>query len=128
MTVLDHPGLEADIFLPELDLDDLPMTEERDAGPFLLALLADSGGGLRRMLSPFPLLERTLAEAPIGMWRLPSRVGDVVRSAWPAHFRGPLPAARGWNSAPLPAATRSPATPSIFRSSGSGTRWTSRSP
>jgi len=54
--------LEAEVYL---DLDDLPMTWERDAGPFLLALLRRRMRWGRRM---------TLAEAPIGLWRLP-RVG-----------------------------------------------------
>jgi hypothetical protein len=79
---VSSPALEAEVYL---DLDDLPMTWERDAGPFLLALLRR---GMRR--------RRTLAEAPIGMWRLPSAVGEIVTSAWPACFRGPLDATRLW--------------------------------
>ena len=88
--------LEADVYIPELDLDDLPMTEERDAGPFLLALLLGGQTWLSRFLHGEAVIDPALAEAPIGMWRLPSRVGDVVTSAWPAHFNGPLPAARAW--------------------------------
>jgi hypothetical protein len=75
--------LEADVYL--LDLAELPMTWERDAGPLLLALL--DGGWRHRGL---------LAEAPIGLWRLPSAVGESVTSAWPARFHGPLLAARRW--------------------------------
>ena len=78
--------LEADV-----SLDDLPLTWERDAGPFLLALLRGERR-FRRGAPPY----LTLAWAPIGMWRLPSRVGESVTSAWPAHFDGPLAATRAW--------------------------------
>jgi hypothetical protein len=75
----------------EVSLADLPTTWERDAGPFRLALLR------RRWWR-----RRLLAEAPIGLWALPQRVGERVVSSWPAHFAGPLAAARAWElRAPL---------------------------
>lgn len=69
----------------EVSLADLPTTWERDAGPFRLALLRTRW---RR--------HRELAEAPIGLWTLPARIGEQVTSRWPAHFGGPLPAAQAW--------------------------------
>jgi hypothetical protein len=87
--------IEAEVYLPT-DLDDWPVTEERDVGPFLLALLRGEQGRLSRFFRGEVAADPTLAEAPIGMWRLPSRPGDTVTSAWPAHFAGPLAAARAW--------------------------------
>jgi hypothetical protein len=56
-------------------------TEEDLAGPFTLTL--------RRGKQP-------LAEAPIGIYRLPRRHGEAVTSEWPAEYHGPLEAARAW--------------------------------
>lgn len=63
----------------DVNLDDWPETYERDHGPFRLALSAGTW----------------VAEAPIGIWRLPHE-GERLTSAWPAEYAGPLKPARRW--------------------------------
>jgi hypothetical protein len=75
--------LEVDVIVPDTPAE-------------LFALIGDP---VEEPASPFTLImlvgEAEVARAPIGIYRRPLKVGEIVRSAWPAIFRGPLRAS-GW--------------------------------